>query len=82
MYLMDDTQTCCGCELCPVSGSCKPFQVFSTKSYKIFDINVTFHNCSSQTLKYIPLFLQLSYLRNWSLVVPVCMKELAITVAV
>lgn len=27
-------------------------------------------------------FRQLNYLRNWSLVVPVCMKELAITVAV
>lgn len=35
-----------------------------------------------QSIKYMFLFWQHNYLRNWSLVVPVCMNELAITVAV
>lgn len=39
-------------------------------------------NLFMHTMKYKFPFWQHNYLRNWSLVVPVCMKELAITVAV
>lgn len=34
-YLVDDTKACCGCELCPVGGSSKPFQIFSTRKSKM-----------------------------------------------